>query len=92
MASSKGRNRRHAHLKKRPANDGFKKSLGHKFCDTCGKHCYLTRDEAKQAATILHPGTVMHFYDCTEPSGRKWFHFSSIPASKLKVLRERKAG
>ncbi len=89
MASGQGKSRRHAHLKKRPDDDGFTRRMSHKTCDTCGKCCYLTRSEAKKAAKVNHPGQVMHEYECAEPSGKVWWHLSSIPAGKLKELRKR---
>ena len=88
MPSNKGRTRRHTH-KKKAADTGFSPYMAHKVCAACGKQCYLTREEAKRSARINHPGKVMHVYECTEPSGNKWWHLSSIPADKLKRLRDR---
>lgn len=64
--------------------------MSRKVCETCGKQCYLTRDEAKQSAKVNHPGQAMHFYTCEDTSGIKWWHISSIPADRLTWLRERK--
>jgi hypothetical protein len=63
--------------------------MARKVCDVCGKQCYLTRDEAKQSARVNHPGQAMHVYQCEESAGIKWWHLSSIPADKLKQLRDR---
>jgi len=89
MASKQGRSRRHTHREKKPLNDGFSQYTARKTCETCGKACYLTRDEAKRSARVSQPGKVMHAYQCTEPSGQTWWHMSSIPADKLKELRDR---
>lgn len=89
MASSQGRNRRHAHKKKRSIPDGFTGYMARKVCAICGKQCYLTRDEAKHSARVNHPGTPMHVYTCEEENGTVWWHLSSIPADKLKTLRDR---
>jgi hypothetical protein len=66
--------------------------MAHKECLTCGKQCYLTREEAKHSARVNHPGQAMHVYECAEPSGKVWWHLSSIPADKLTELRERQHG
>lgn len=89
MPSSKGRGRRHTHKTKRPDANGFTPYMGRKICDTCGKQCYLTREEAKRSARVNHPGQAMHEYSCEEPSGNVWWHLSSIPADKLTQLRDR---
>lgn len=90
MPSKKGRNRRHAHKEKRGEIRGFSPYMSRKACETCGKQCYMSREEAKQAARVNHPGQVMHAYDCTEPSGTRWWHLSSIPAHRLKILKDSK--
>lgn len=90
MPSSKGRNKRHAHKNKRQDASHVPAYLARKVCDACGKKCYLTRDEAKRAAKVNHPGQVMHEYTCTEPSGLEWWHLSSIPAAKLRRLRDQR--
>ena len=91
MSSGKGHggNRRHTHRNKGPDTDGFTPYMASKSCEACGKQCYRTRDEARQSAKVNHPGQVMHEYTCTEPSGKAWWHISSIPASRLTILRER---
>ena len=91
MPSSKGRGHRHTHVKKRPDNDGFTPYMARKVCTVCGKQCYLTREEAKYSARVNHPGQAMHIYKCGEPSGRVWWHLSSMPAYKLKELRDRES-
>jgi hypothetical protein len=85
---SRGRGRRYAHVRKKPDSDGFVPYMAHTVCDACGKQCYLTREEARRSARVNHPGTAMHAYTCTEPSGKTWWHLSSIPAYKLKELRD----
>jgi hypothetical protein len=90
VPSSKGRARRHSHKRKGPDTEGFSPYMAYKVCETCGKQCYLTRAEAKRSARVNHPGYAMHEYQCTEPSGKVWFHLSSIDADKLSELRERK--
>lgn len=92
MASSdKNRARRYAPRKKKAESRGFPSTLAYKRCETCGKQCYVSRNEARRSAKVNHPGQVMHLYECTEPSGRKWWHLSSIPADKLKTLKDRRA-
>lgn len=91
MASIRGRGRRHTHRYKKRASDGFTPYIAIKTCAACGKQCYRSRDEARQSAKINHPGQVMHAYECEEPSGQRWWHLSSIPAGKLKRLRDREA-
>lgn len=66
--------------------------MSHKVCGTCGKQCYLTRDEAKRSARVNHPGQAMHVYTCEEPAGKTWWHLSSMPADKIKELRDRESG
>lgn len=89
MPSSKGRDKRHTHKFKRRDTAGFSPYRAHKICAACGKQCYLSREEAKRSAKVNHPGQVMHVYECEEPSGKVWWHLSSIPADKLKKLRDR---
>lgn len=89
MPSSKGRAQRHTHKNKRRDADGFTPYMAHKICGACGKQCYRTREEAKRSARVNHPGQAMHVYDCEESPGIKWWHLSSIPADKLKTLRDR---
>lgn len=89
MASNQGRSRRHAHKKKGRDAHGHTSSLAARVCKLCGKQCYRSRDEAKRATKIIHPGQVMHFYDCEESPGIFWWHSSSIPADQLKKLRDR---
>ena len=88
MPSSKGREKRHAHKRKTRDAAGFSTYMAHKACGGCGKQCYLTREEAKRSARVNHPGIAMHAYPCEEPSGKTWWHLSSIPADKLKELRD----
>lgn len=90
MASSKGAGRRHTHKEKRSESRGYVRRTSLKYCDSCGKLCYLSRDDAKKAARNNHPGQTMHVYECEEPSGRRWWHISSIPAMKLEELKNRK--
>ncbi len=89
MPSSKGRGRRHTHRNKGKDTDGFSPYMAYKVCSACGKQCYLTRDEAKRSAKVNHPGQAMHAYECEEPTGKVWWHLSSIPAYKLKELRDK---
>jgi hypothetical protein len=89
VPSSKGRTRRHTHKTKRPDADGFTPYMSHKVCAVCGKQCYLSREEAKKSGRVNHPGQAMHVYTCEEPSGKTWWHLSSMPASKLTQLRDR---
>ena len=91
MPSSKGRKRRHTHKRKGPDTEGFSPYMAYKICGTCGKQCYLTREEAKHSARVNHPGYAMHAYQCTEPSGKVWWHLSSIAADKLAELREKRS-
>jgi hypothetical protein len=89
MPSSKGRGQRRAHRRRTRDTDGFSPYMAHKICGTCGKQCYLTREEAKRSARVNHPGQAMHVYDCTEPSGKVWWHLSSLPADLLAELRDK---
>jgi hypothetical protein len=89
MPSSRGRSKGRAHKRKVRDTAGFSPYMAHKVCGTCGKQCYLTRDEAKRSGRVNHPGQAMHVYECEEPSGKKWWHISSIPAGKLSELRDR---
>jgi hypothetical protein len=92
VASKNGRGRRHTHRDKRPDSDGFTPYMSRKVCEACGKQCYLSREEAKRSARVNHPGQTMCEYPCTEPSGKVWWHLSSMPADKLRQLREREHG
>lgn len=89
MPSSKGRSQGRAHKRKKRDGYGYASYMAYKVCGTCGKQCYLTREEAKRSGKVNHPGQVMHVYDCEEPSGKTWWHLSSIPAGKLTELRDR---
>lgn len=88
MSSSKNRWKRHAHKHRRASESGFSGYMAQKICAECGKQCYRTRDEAKRSARVNHPGVSMHAYECLEPTGQSWWHLSSIPADKLKHLRD----
>lgn len=91
MPSSQGKSRRHTHKKKAPDRRSSPGYMAVGICQTCGKQCYTSRDDAKRSARVNHPGQVMHIYSCEERPGIFWWHLSSIPADKLKQLRERRA-
>jgi hypothetical protein len=44
-------------------------------CWTCGKHCFPTRRQAKNAARFLHPEDSMRAYRC----GTYWHYGHNSP-------------
>ena len=54
-------------------------------CGDCGKHGYVSKQQAKQAARSLYPGTRMRVYRC----GTLW-HMTSHDAAAAARYRESK--
>lgn len=55
-------------------------------CPDCGKLCYETRQQARQAGRHLYPDTTIRAYRCGQ-----WFHYTSQPTARVTRYRQHAA-
>jgi hypothetical protein len=86
MPSKRGRDKKRQHVYRRPKDRPGAKFTGSHHCPECGKWCYRSRDDASDAVRQVHPGAVVHYYECGD-----WWHFTSMTAEQVAVIRARES-
>lgn len=84
------RQRRHSQKYRNLPDKGYSKAgLYHASCTGCGKHVYKSRDEAKRAAVINHPGVTMRVYRCldSDTTPVPW-HYTHMSAARTAAWKD----
>lgn len=95
MSSRRNLDKRHSHKNKKSREIGgvYRQAIAHALCPECGKHCYSSRRDAKEAAKIIFQGQKTRFYPCyAEPVPGyviEYWHITTQDSKRATYFRER---
>lgn len=82
--------RKHDKRYYKPADKSYSKAgLYLASCTGCGKHVYKSRDDAKKAAVVNHPGVTMRAYQCldSDATPAPW-HYTHMSAARTAAWKD----